>query len=91
MAHNWIGPEDTLYKELCVDPREHPLLLIEPPLNPEANREKMTEIMFETFYATEMYVAIQAVLSLYATGRTTGMVLDSGDSVTHAVPVYEGE
>ena len=81
----------TFYKELCVDPREHPLLLTEPPLNPEANREKMTEIMFETFYATEMYVAIQAVLSLYATGRTTGMVLDSGDSVTHAVPVYEGE
>jgi actin beta/gamma 1 len=76
--------------ELRVDPSEHKVMLTEAPGNPKANREKMTSLMFETFQVQGLYVAIQAVLSLYSNGRTTGLVVDSGDGVTHTVPVYEG-
>lgn len=69
---------------------QHPVLLTEPPLNPRSNRDTAAQILFETFNVPALYTSIQAVLSLYASGRTTGIVLDSGDGVTHAVPVYEG-
>jgi len=79
-----------VYNELNVNQDQHPVLLTEAPLNPRPNRLKAAEIFFETFNVPALYVQVQAILSLYASGRTTGVVLDSGDGVTNAVPVYEG-
>ncbi|KAM6116694.1 actin-1-like [Phoenicopterus ruber ruber] len=76
--------------ELRIKASERPVLLTEAPLNPLQNREKMTEIMFEGFMVPAMYVAVQATLALYASARITGIVMDSGDGVTHTVPIYEG-
>lgn len=79
-----------VYSEMKIIAEEHPVLLTEAAMNPRKNREKAAEIFFETFGCPALFVSAQAILSLYASGRTTGIVLDSGDGVTHAVPVYEG-
>jgi len=91
---NWDDMEriwqHTFYNELRIEPDKQKVLLTEAPLNPKANREKMAQIMFEKFGVPQLYIGIQAVLSLYSAGRTTGLVLDAGDGVSHTVPVYEG-
>ena len=78
------------YNELGLDSKDHPVLLTEAPLNPKANRERLTQMMFNVFSVPAMYVAMNGVLALYASGRTTGIVVVSGDDVSYTVPVYEG-
>ena len=95
IVQNWDDMEHIwkyLYtkEQLGAKSSDHPVLLTEAPNNPFKNREKAAEIMFEHLSVPALFVSIQAVLALYASGRTTGCVLDSGDGVTHAVPVYEG-
>uniref|UniRef100_UPI0037E8D985 uncharacterized protein n=1 Tax=Semicossyphus pulcher TaxID=241346 RepID=UPI0037E8D985 len=93
IIRNWDDMEkiwNHTFQQLCVDPDDHPVLLTEAAMNPLQNRQRMVEIMFECFNVPYTYVAMQAVLALYAAGRSTGVVFDSGDGVSHSVPVFEG-
>lgn len=82
--------EYTFFDQLKVNPNRHPVLLTEPPYNPKPNREKMVEIMFEAFGVPSLNISIQGVLALLGQGRTTGLVLDSGEGVTHTIPIFDG-
>ncbi|GLV33641.1 Actin-related protein 3 [Carabus blaptoides fortunei] len=90
--------EQCIFKYLRAEPEDHYFLLTEPPLNTPENREYTAEIMFESFNVPGLYIAVQAVLALAASwaSRTiedrtlTGIVVDSGDGVTHVIPVAEG-
>jgi len=80
----------TFRERLKIDPRDHKIMLTEAANNPKRNRAKLVEAMFESFNFDGVQVSVQAVLTLYAQGLLTGVVVDSGDGVTHVVPVYEG-
>jgi len=87
MFHLW---DYTFYEKLKIDPKQCKVLLTEPAQNPKNNRIKMVQAMFDRYGFQAVYVAIQAVLTLYGQGIQTGVVVDSGDGVTHIVPIYEG-
>jgi actin-related protein 3 len=102
LIDNWDNMERLwnrcMFEYLRCEPEEHYVLLTEPPLNPPENREYTAEIMFETYNVPGMYIAVQAVLALAASWTTkdkedrslTGTVIDSGDGVTHVIPVADG-
>ena len=94
LINNWDDVEKIweymFTDELRVDPVEHYIMLIEPPNNTKKNREEMAKIMFETFNVQGLYIANSAVLSLYSTGKSNGIVIDSGEDITHFVPTYDG-
>ncbi|KAG1687125.1 Arp2/3 complex subunit, actin nucleation center [Phytophthora capsici] len=103
IVQNWDNMEKLwqrcLFQHMRCEPEEHYMLLTEPPLNPPENREATAEIMFETFNVPGLYIAVQAVLALYASWpkikdpsqrSLTGTVIDSGDGVTHVIPVADG-
>jgi len=87
MIHLW---DYTFNERMKIDPTEHNILLTEPPMNPKSNQISMLQNMFEKYRFPAAKVSIQAMLVLYAQGLLTGVVVDSGDGVTHVVPVWEG-
>lgn len=91
---NWDDMEKlmnhTFFNELRINPKDEDVFLSEASLNPKANREKSVEILFEKFGINSLAMASQSILGLYSSGRTSGMVLESGQGVTHCIPIYEG-
>lgn len=87
MQHLW---DHTFYEKLHIDPSQHRVLLTEPPMNPLSNRETLVQHMFERYGFDACNVSVQAVLTLFAQGLLTGVVCDTGDGVTHVVPVFDG-
>ena len=91
---NWDDCEKvlhhTFYNELRVAPEETAVLATVPPCAGLAYKEKMIQILFETFSVPSVCLVDQAVLALYASGRTTGLVVMVGETSTFAVPIYEG-
>lgn len=82
--------EYTFFEKLDANPMRHPLILTEPPYNPKPNREKVAELMFESFGVPALNISIQSVLALLGHGRTSGVVLESGEGVTSTMPIFDG-
>ena len=70
---------------------EHPVLFVEPPLNPKANREKLMQALFDNFPVPAVFVANTATLGLYATGTVSGVLLELGYDVAVSVAIFESE
>mmetsp|Transcript_34640 Transcript_34640/g.42726 ORF Transcript_34640/g.42726 Transcript_34640/m.42726 type:complete len:393 (+) Transcript_34640:204-1382(+) len=94
IVQNWEDMEHlwhyTFYDKMKIEPSKHRIMLTEAPGNPLINRERTLTTMFEKYGFEAANMSIQAMLVLYAQGLLTGVVVDSGDGVSHAVPVYEG-
>ncbi|EPX71375.1 actin-like protein Arp1 [Schizosaccharomyces octosporus yFS286] len=94
LVKNWCDMEKIwswIYSnELQTLPEDHPVLLAETPFNNAKNKERMAEIFFETFNVPALNFSLQPVLALYSTARTTGLVVEVGEGLTHTVPVFDG-
>ena len=77
-------------KELNLDPKNMNILLTDSPLNLKENKQQIAEIMFEKFRVESLSLINTAVLSLFSTGKTSGIVVEVGEGVSYTVPVFEG-
>eukprot|EP00330_Aristerostoma_sp_ATCC50986_P000497 CAMPEP_0114580486 /NCGR_PEP_ID=MMETSP0125-20121206/4761_1 /TAXON_ID=485358 ORGANISM="Aristerostoma sp., Strain ATCC 50986" /NCGR_SAMPLE_ID=MMETSP0125 /ASSEMBLY_ACC=CAM_ASM_000245 /LENGTH=301 /DNA_ID=CAMNT_0001772075 /DNA_START=47 /DNA_END=952 /DNA_ORIENTATION=+ len=78
-------------KKMKINPEESRVLMTEAALNPIKNREKTCEILFEKFGISQIQMGVQALLAIFAEGLYSAAVLDSGDGVTHCIPIYDGK
>ncbi|KAJ8431718.1 hypothetical protein Cgig2_028500 [Carnegiea gigantea] len=82
---------DQAFREcLLIDPKEHPMLLAEPSSNTQQQRERAAELMFEKYKVPALFLAKNAVLTSFASGRATSLVVDCGGGSTTVAPVHDG-
>lgn len=90
---NWSTYEElisyTYDSRLCVEASDHPVIITEIPLNPRANREKLMQVMFETYRVPQFFLGTQQRFSLIGADHCTGLVVDLGHSPIRPVPLYE--
>jgi len=82
--------EDLFTNQLKVNPKMHDVMITDSEMNPKVNKEKIAQIMFETFKASALFIPNSCILALYSAGKYNGIVVDSGDGVTQCVPVFDG-
>ena len=87
MEKIWIH---TFQNELRVNSDERNILIDDNPGAPKINREKITQLMFENFNVQGLFICVQPMLSLYSVGKSTGLIIDSGEDSTNIVPIIEG-
>lgn len=82
---------DHAFRErLLIDPKEHPILLAEPSSNSQQQRERAAELMFESHKVPALFLAKNAVLTSFASGRPTSLVVDCGGGSTTVAAVHDG-
>ena len=79
-----------LYEKMKVVPEEISIMITESPNSPKENKQKLTELLFETFNVQNIHIANSSMLGLFAYGKTSGLIVDSGFNITSSVPLYEG-
>lgn len=90
---NWDYMEQIwlhIFDELNLDPKNVNVLMTDSPFNPKEKRCKMADIMFETFKVKSLAVMNTAALSMYSTGKVSGLIVECGEGISYTVPVFEG-
>ena len=82
--------EHIFEKELNVETKDIGILITDSPMNSKDNKKNIAKLMFEKFKVGSLAIMNTSVLSLFSTGKTTGVVAECGEGVSYTVPIFEG-
>lgn len=81
---------DLFYEKMRVDITDFPMIISLSSFFDEKKRGDVTACIFETFNVPSIYTINSNVSGIFAEGKTTGMIMDSGYSGTYATNIFEG-